>query len=236
MPTLICKFCNKSFVSNKRTIKYCSDKCLKQKKLAYWREFYQKNKEYKKSEARRRLKEDGDKIRSRRRELYKIDNTRHKKTARKSYLKRRDKVIEKQKIYYRKNADEILLKHKKWASKNRDRINEWTENYRSTPEGKIAHSLRNRIRLAIKGQGAKKDKTSLKLVGCTLKFLKNHIEKKFKPGMTWENYGLLTWHLDHIKPVSKFNLLDPEEQKRCFHYTNLQPLWAKENIKKSNKY
>ena len=50
MPTTTCKFCNKSFLSNKRTIKYCSDGCLKQKKLAYWREFYQKNKEYKKSE------------------------------------------------------------------------------------------------------------------------------------------------------------------------------------------
>ena len=93
MPTIVCKFCNKSFVSNKRTIKYCSDECLKQKKLAYWREFYQKNNEYKKSEARRRLKEDGDKIRYRRREHHKIDNTRHKKTARKTYLKPRDKVI-----------------------------------------------------------------------------------------------------------------------------------------------
>ena len=54
--------------------------------------------------------------------------------------------------------------------------------------------------------------------------------------MTWENYGLETWHLDHIKPVSKFNLLDVDEQKKCFHYTNLQPLWAKDNIKKSNKF
>ena len=235
MKVLNCAECNKSFVSNKRK-KYCSDECLKQKKLAYWREFYQKNKEYKKSEARRRLKEDGDKIRSRRRELYKIDNTRHKKTARKTYLKHRDKVIEKQKIYYRKNADEILLKHKKWASKNRDRINEWTENYRSTPEGKIAHSLRNRIRLAIKGQGAKKDKTSLKLVGCTLNFLKNHIEKKFKPGMTWENYERYGWHLDHIIPLSKFDPNNFDDIKKANHYTNLQPLWAEENLKKSDKY
>ena len=54
--------------------------------------------------------------------------------------------------------------------------------------------------------------------------------------MSWKNHGLNGWHIDHIKPVSKYNLLDPEEQKKCFHYTNLQPLWAIENIRKSNKY
>tara|TARA_Y100000389_G_C17226930_1_gene396151 strand:- start:544 stop:708 length:165 start_codon:yes stop_codon:yes gene_type:complete len=54
--------------------------------------------------------------------------------------------------------------------------------------------------------------------------------------MSWKNHGLNGWHIDHIKPVSKYNLLDPEEQKKCFHYTNLQPLWALENIRKSNKY
>ena len=54
--------------------------------------------------------------------------------------------------------------------------------------------------------------------------------------MTWNNHGLYGWHIDHIKPVSKFNLLDLEEQRRAFHYTNLQPLWALDNIRKSNKY
>lgn len=52
--------------------------------------------------------------------------------------------------------------------------------------------------------------------------------------MTRENYG--EWHIDHIKPISKFDLNDENEQKKCFHYTNLQPLWASENIKKSDKY
>ena len=54
--------------------------------------------------------------------------------------------------------------------------------------------------------------------------------------MTWNNYGLKTWHIDHIKPISKYNLTDPEDIKNAFNYKNLQPLWASDNLSKSNKY
>ena len=63
----------------------------------------------------------------------------------------------------------------------------------------------------------------------------NNGSKRFKEGMSWRNYGFYGWHIDHIKPVSKFNLLDQKQQKKCFNYKNLQPLWAKENFLKSNK-
>ena len=62
----------------------------------------------------------------------------------------------------------------------------------------------------------------------------NPVMKKFVSGMSWENYG--KWHIDHIKPCASFNLLEEDEQKKCFHYTNLQPLWAKDNLKKGGKY
>ena len=62
-----------------------------------------------------------------------------------------------------------------------------------------------------------------------------HLERQFTQGMTKENHGKYGWHVDHIKPCSSFDLSDIEQQKLCFHYTNLQPLWAKDNIKKSNK-
>lgn len=71
------------------------------------------------------------------------------------------------------------------------------------------------------------------LLGCTVEELRAHLEKQFTSGMTWDNYG--EWHVDHIKPVTKFNLVDPAEQLLCFHFSNLQPLWAKDNIRKGNR-
>lgn len=73
-------------------------------------------------------------------------------------------------------------------------------------------------------------------IGCDSQQLKAHIESQFSSGMTWHNYGRKhnQWSIDHIKPVVTFNLLDPAEQKMCFHYTNMRPMWAIENIKKNS--
>ena len=71
------------------------------------------------------------------------------------------------------------------------------------------------------------------LIGCTVEQLKQHLESHFKVGMFWSNYG--KWHIDHIKPCASFDLSKESEQKKCFHYTNLQPLWAKENREKGSK-
>ena len=73
----------------------------------------------------------------------------------------------------------------------------------------------------------------MELTGCTLEELKEHLASKFTEGMTFENYG--KWHIDHILPCASFDLLLPEEQPKCFHYTNLQPLWAIDNMKKGAK-
>lgn len=97
---------------------------------------------------------------------------------------------------------------------------------------KIARNLRSRIREALKGKN--KSAHTLKLIGCSIEQLKNHIESKFKLDMSWKNYGL--WHIDHIKPCASFDLRNPEEQYKCFNYTNLQPLWAEDNLKKGIKY
>ena len=70
----------------------------------------------------------------------------------------------------------------------------------------------------------------MELIGCSTSELMIHLESKFKEGMTWENHG--EWHIDHIKAIAKFNLLNDDEQKKCFHWSNLQPLWAEENIVK----
>jgi len=74
----------------------------------------------------------------------------------------------------------------------------------------------------------------MKLAGCSLNFLRNFLEAQFQPGMSWENYG--AWHIDHLRPCAAFDLRDPAQQKECFHFSNLQPLWATENWKKNDKY
>lgn len=95
---------------------------------------------------------------------------------------------------------------------------------------RIIHSIRNRIRIAIKKNV--KSSSSFNLLGCNISFLKEYLSKKFISGMSWENHGL--WHIDHIIPCSSFNLALESEQKKCFHYTNLQPLWAKDNLSKGS--
>jgi hypothetical protein len=112
----------------------------------------------------------------------------------------------------------------------------YTDRVKSDPVFKMRMRLSSYVLKSLKKQNAVKSKKFHTLLGCTVSELKTFLEKKFKPGMSWKNHGLNGWHIDHIKPVTKFNLIDPEEQKKCFHYTNLQPLWATENIKKSNKY
>ena len=74
----------------------------------------------------------------------------------------------------------------------------------------------------------------MKLVGCSIEKLKQHLESQFKEGMTFSNYG--KWHIDHIRPCTSFDLSKLDEQYKCFHYTNLQPLWAEENLRKSSSY
>lgn len=91
--------------------------------------------------------------------------------------------------------------------------------------------MRRRLLDAIKGNP--KLSTTLNLVGCDIDYLKEYLEKLFLPNMSWDNYG--KWHIDHIIPCNSFDLSDIEQQKKCFHYTNLQPLWAKDNLKKGSK-
>lgn len=74
-----------------------------------------------------------------------------------------------------------------------------------------------------------------KIVGCSQDEFRKHIEKQFKPGMTWKNWGKYTWHIDHIIPLARFDPKNLDDVKKANHYTNLRPLWATENLKK-NKY
>lgn len=149
------------------------------------------------------------------------------------YLKNKQKINETSKRYYLKNKNKHTLLSKNWMNKNRKDWNKHIRNrFQNDINFKLRSYLRNRLFYALKGNP--KVSTTMKLVGCSIETLKNHLELRFKPGMNWNNYG--QWHIDHIKPCAKFDLSKPKEQRACFHYMNLQPLWAKENLQKSDKF
>jgi hypothetical protein len=164
------------------------------------------------------------------------------------YLTNKTDVDKQHKDYYHKNKEKVLERQKKDPNKrkrekiynqeHREEINQKTNERRAfrfatEPEYKLKHILRSRLKNALRGVG-KKSKRTLKLLGCTVEHLRKHLESKFLEGMSWDNYGFDTWHIDHIIPCDKFDLTDPKQQEQCFHYTNLQPLWAIENFRKAN--
>lgn len=98
----------------------------------------------------------------------------------------------------------------------------------------IASRLRIRAYFALKG--LRKSAPTLELLGCTIEHLRAHLEAQFTDGMSWDNYGVHGWHIDHKRVCASFDLSDPEQQRQCFHYTNLQPMWAEENWSKNSMH
>lgn len=137
-------------------------------------------------------------------------------------------------IEWRKNNKDKVTKQKKsWLLNNREKINSNERKRRKTdPAYRIKKNLRRRVNSIIT-RGCKSDNT-LNLLGCSLYEFLNYLEKQFVEGMTWGNYGK-EWHMDHIIPCSYFDLTKSEEQRKCFHFSNIRPLWAADNLKKSNK-
>ena len=107
---------------------------------------------------------------------------------------------------------------------------------RDNPQYKLRCVLRARFNALLKQGKCVKFTSSLKLLGCSVDDFKKYIEVQFQPGMSWATHGLKTWHLDHIRPCASFDLTDPEQQRKCFHFTNLRPLWASENLSKGAKF
>jgi len=116
----------------------------------------------------------------------------------------------------------------------KNRIRERTRyRLKNDPIFRLKSSVRTRIYLYVKRGLAKKTLPTSILIGCSWEFLKNHLEKQFKPNMSWANYG--KWHIDHYRPMASFNLLKEKELLKCCNFSNLQPLWAFENLSKGAK-
>lgn len=141
-------------------------------------------------------------------------------TKAKSTLRR---TAEQERLRYMRNREKVI---KRVIARQRER-------YATDPQYALYCRLRSRIRYAVRACKQSKLLRTMRLTGCTKQQLALHIESQFQEGMSWENKD--DWHIDHIVPISAFDLADLEQQKCAFHYTNLRPLWAKDNRKKKDK-
>lgn len=182
-----------------------------------------------------------------------------KAASRAFYEANKEKLIKRQSEWARQNSKKVYQSRRErraWlklndpethkarieASNKNSRI-KWAARYAKicgNPARKLRHKLSARLCQALSlNRGGTKKATkcagTASLIGCTMEFLKARLESQFKPGMTWDNYGRKGWQVDHIIPCASFDFSDPEQQRKCFHFSNLQPLWWHENLSKSDK-
>ena len=164
---------------------------------------------------------------------YNIKNREKIKSLRKEYyIKNREKQLSLQKEHYIKNREKELSRSKEYRIKNRERKNEYERNRKlNDPIFKLIGNVRTRLYEYLKTTGITKNKRTFDIVGCSPPELKEHISKQFIDGMSWDKMGKEI-HIDHIIPLSSAKT--EEEIYKLSHYTNLQPLWAEDNLKKSN--
>ena len=149
----------------------------------------------------------------------------------------RDKINAQKREHYQLNKERLKRNSSIYKKNNRKRYNDLKINRKKNdPLYKLRITISERIRQALKyhlaGTYKKKDST-IELLGCSIDELKTHLQNQFKEGMTWQNHG--EWHIDHIIPCAAFDLSKKEDCLKCFNYKNLQPLWAHENLSKSDK-
>lgn len=147
-------------------------------------------------------------------------------------------MSENDKKWYKENSERAKENSRKWRKENLERAKEnqrkWKKEKRQTDISfKIECSLRVRANRALNGED--KSASTRELIGADPEFVKKHLESQFEEGMSWDNNTSDGWHKDHIIPCASFDLSDPEQQKKCFHWSNLQPLWAKDNLSKGAK-
>lgn len=131
-----------------------------------------------------------------------------------------------------KNREKVLAATRLWRKKNPDKVRAYKQKRMLEAEHKVLERYRTRVWWALK-RNQKAAKTR-ELLGCSEAVLKQHLEALFVPGMTWENYGPV-WHVDHKRPCASFDFSDAAQQRECFNFTNLQPLFAADNFSKGDK-
>ena len=240
METKVCSKCNlEKELSNFRKRKDSKDgfrtEC-KQCSYLVWKKYKDNNDEKIKDQKRKEYVDNREKI------LLKVKNYREEnidviriKDNDRS-KKRYQKDPNRYKIYYEKNKENILTYKKEWSEKNKEKVKVKRNLYHSLRLKndvifRLKCVMRSRLLSFLKTRNITKTNKTFDIVGCSPQFLKEHLETQFTDGMSWDNRS--EWHIDHIIPLSSAKTED-ELYKLC-HYENLQPLWAEDNLKKSNK-
>ena len=146
-----------------------------------------------------------------------------------------------QEIIYRKEYEHTeagIARRRKYYNLNKDLLRERNKEYykkwHGAPRQRLRHNIANQIRMRLSKRLLVKTKKTFEMLAFTLDELVTHIESLFLPGMTWDNYG--QWHIDHVIPDKSFDYSDKDQFAKCWALTNLQPLWAHDNLVKNGKY
>ena len=230
----------------------------KEERKIYKKKYYLENKEQLSANHKIYNQENKEKIAAQRKIHYQENIEEIKERGKKYYEENKEKKAEYQKIYRQENKEEKALYYKKYYlenkeiskkhyqenkekkaeyqkiyyQENKEKVNEYRFNYvNSHPIRKLRSRLRSRVGMFFKQKGYKKKNSTEKILGANWKTVEAFMEAKFVDGMNWDNIG--EWHIDHIIPLS-YAETEKETIKLC-HYTNLQPLWAFDNISKGNR-
>ena len=194
------------------------------------KEYYEKNKK-EISEKRKRIYQEDEEYRNnilKYSKQYRKDHLEEKKEYLKEYKK--NKLKNDPSFFEKYNGRYKELQQKYRKDHKQDILDKVNRKNKDDIKFRITNNLRSRLRKVISHKYGR----TMELVCCSIPDLMKHLENQFTEGMTWENYG--KWHIDHIRPCASFNLLNEEEQRQCFHYSNLQPLWAEDNLRKKDKW
>jgi hypothetical protein len=214
-PPRACAHCGCDFVPaiNRASVVFCSAGCRQvaartPEKRARERELYAQNREH---------------VTARKRAAYQADLSAARVRA---------------KAYYEANRESERARAQRFFEANPTYRRDYERRrYQEDEQWRIRKILRARLFAIVKRGMGKKLGSTLELLGCTLEEFQAHIEAQWVDGMNWDNLGHVgdVWHIDHIKPCASFDLTDPAQQKACFHWSNLQPLWAADNQRKGAK-
>ena len=220
IPEVLGASCNPCYLKWKMT----ADPNFRERRLRSKKAYYEANKEVLLRKQHEYEVKNKELILARERTLYHKNIEMHRTKDRARYVKNRERKLEINRLSRIRNKDKIYARNRRY---NKHR-------YQTNLNFRIASTLRARFGRACR-DGTRKYTSAVRDLGCTIGELKKYLENQFVPGMTWDSYGLKGWHIDHIRPISSFDLTDPDQQRAACHYTNLQPLWAVDNLKKSNK-